>query len=412
MPIFTLAAGNRKSIVDQALSNIYAGKSSRINSGLFEIYFNNYIKGIDQVFSDIKPGNKLWDKVEQFKLNAARLAAHKSYKQTAELQNLAGKVKGQAEFKKSAQAIVNKYNRYQAAEYNTVVARARTAKQFARFVGEIEHYPNLEWLRSRSANPRELHLGYVGIILPMNHPFWQKNQPGNLWNCKCDWCTSDQPVTSAPQKITLPARGLEGNPFETGELVTNKHPFYKNISEQDEINITKVANRIEAQRRIDEAEYKVEKGKDGGILEVPVFLKQYSYEASKNYNTYKLLSDAGHSYRILPVVELDYVVNPDAINLDSKIFSDAKHPETLSGIKAIKNSINASLDQQGVKEVVIHFKHKYKEKELSDGLYYMFQNNRTPEIERVIFIYDDGFIKSYDIKTLRKTYENAKGKPS
>lgn len=86
---------------------------------------------------------------------------------------------------------------------------------------------NLTWIRTRSVNPRELHAGYVGITLPMNHEFWQSNQPGNLWNCKCDWKTTDAPITGAPGKIAPPARGLEGNPFTTGELVTNRHPYYK-----------------------------------------------------------------------------------------------------------------------------------------------------------------------------------------
>jgi len=66
----------------------------------------------------------------------------------------------------------------------------------------------------------------------MNHQFWQNNQPGNIWNCKCDWKTTDAPASAEPDKIVQPAKGLEGNPFETGELITQKHPYFKNAPER------------------------------------------------------------------------------------------------------------------------------------------------------------------------------------
>lgn len=80
--MFTLAIDNRKTIIDRALSDIYANKSENINQGLFDLYFNNYRKAIAQVFPNVKPGHALFDRVDQFRLNAARMAANKSYKQT------------------------------------------------------------------------------------------------------------------------------------------------------------------------------------------------------------------------------------------------------------------------------------------------------------------------------------------
>lgn len=224
-----MAIGNRRSIIDNALNDIHSGKSSPINADLFNLYHKNYVKGIDQVFTKAKEGSKAWEKVRQFKLNTAKLAAAKSYKQTAELQKLAANSASLAEFKKNAAGIINRYNRYQAAEYNTIVARTRTAAQFERFEDESNDYPNLEWLLTVSADPRELHLSYVGIILPIDDPFWEENQPGDLWNCKCDWRTTDKEPTSLPDKVVRPSRGLEGNPWKTGELITEQHPYFKGI---------------------------------------------------------------------------------------------------------------------------------------------------------------------------------------
>ncbi|MCQ2275428.1 MAG: phage head morphogenesis protein [Bacteroidales bacterium] len=140
-----------------------------------------------------------------------------------------------------AKAVLNTFNRYQAAEYNTATARARTAKQWTDFNADPvanELYPNLRWIRTRSANPRELHLRFAGLVLPKNDPFWLQNQPGNLWNCKCDWEETDDPTNTndlTPDELDeyrsdgggIHASGLDGNPAETGEVFTDECTYFK-----------------------------------------------------------------------------------------------------------------------------------------------------------------------------------------
>lgn len=137
--------------------------------------------------------------------------------------------------------MLNTFNRYQAAEYNTATARARTAKQWTDFNADPianELYPNLRWIRTRSANPRELHLRFAGLVLPKNDPFWLQNQPGNLWNCKCDWEETDDPTNTndlTPDELDeyrsdgggIHANGLDGNPAETGEIFSDQCTYFK-----------------------------------------------------------------------------------------------------------------------------------------------------------------------------------------
>lgn len=208
---------SRKTVIDGAVNAILAEDYTEdVNGDLFNLYFKDYQKAIDQVF----PAGVNLDNARKFKLNAAQFAAHKTYQVT-------GSIKDAGRDKKAAFDQVAKHNRYHQAETTTFTARARSARQWERFETEKHLFPNLTWIRTRSASPRELHLSYTGITLPMNHPFWQNNQPGNLWNCKCDWKTTDAPVTGEPEKMIPPAKGLEGNPFETGELITQKHPYFK-----------------------------------------------------------------------------------------------------------------------------------------------------------------------------------------
>ena len=78
--------------------------------------------------------------------------------------------------------------RYLAAEANTARTRARTGKQWQQF-SDPDHarlFPNIRWIASRSATPREAHMPFYGRVWAKDDPFWQHNQPGTLWNCKCD----------------------------------------------------------------------------------------------------------------------------------------------------------------------------------------------------------------------------------
>jgi len=222
---------NRKATVDKAIAAITSGDKADVNADLFNLYFKGYEKAVNQVFPEgINP-----ELANRFKLNVAKFAAHKTYQVTS-------LIKEAGQDKKAAQDHVARYNRYHQAELTSITARARSARQWERFEQEKHLFPNLTWIRTRSASPRELHLGYVGITLPMNHEFWNNNQPGNLWNCKCDWKTTDAPASAEPGKIVPPAKGLDGNPYYTGELVTQKHPYF-NISKNKENTVKKFVTK-------------------------------------------------------------------------------------------------------------------------------------------------------------------------
>ena len=104
-------------------------------------------------------------------------------------------------------------------------------------------YPNLEWLRTRSVNPRPDHLEYEGLILPIDDPFWQTNQPGNLYNCKCNWRQTNKPATAGPEKVVKPAKGLEGNPYKTREIFTDKHPYFTRPNEEAKTRIDEFVSK-------------------------------------------------------------------------------------------------------------------------------------------------------------------------
>lgn len=116
-------------------------------------------------------------------------------------------------------------------EYDTAVRRAHLAADWQRFEDEEDVFPNLEWLPSTSVERRPEHMLFYGLVLPVRHPFWRENFPGNLWGCKCDVQATDAPRT--PEKdIPVPLgksgsdKGLGKNPAHTAEIFDRSHPYF------------------------------------------------------------------------------------------------------------------------------------------------------------------------------------------
>ncbi|WP_279480272.1 phage minor head protein [Aureimonas sp. SK2] len=62
---------------------------------------------------------------------------------------------------------------------------ARAAGQWQRIERAKRGLPFLLYVRSSSADPRPEHLAWVGVILPVDHPWWRAHFPPNGWGCLC-----------------------------------------------------------------------------------------------------------------------------------------------------------------------------------------------------------------------------------
>ncbi|MBO7202071.1 MAG: hypothetical protein J6V30_00840 [Paludibacteraceae bacterium] len=174
--------------------------------------------------------------------------------------------------------VLHAFNRYQAAEYNTTVSRCRTAKQFEEFSApdNMRLFPNLRWLPSRSATPREQHMLFYNRVWAKDDPFWAQNQPGNLWNCKCDWEETADPVTDGNPETPVRHNGLEGNPAQTRQIFSDNCAYVKNsgqnrrerdkVEEKCEVAAHKNIKKIAKQHPLLQQSYPCEI--DGEIREV------------------------------------------------------------------------------------------------------------------------------------------------
>ena len=146
-----------------------------------------------------------------------------------------GKRKSFEQWKRDVKGMTDHYfGPWLRTEYNTAVIRAQNAARWKRFEQDAGIMPNLTWMPTTSATPDLAHERYwaMKLTLPVNHPFWERERPGNRWNCKCSLeQTDDVPVTTdaefdALPKKTTAQKGLDNNPATDGKLFSDTHPYY------------------------------------------------------------------------------------------------------------------------------------------------------------------------------------------
>lgn len=138
------------------------------------------------------------------------------------------------EWRKATEPIQSHFNRsWLQTEYNTAVLRAEQAADWKQFEKDKDIMPNLKWMPTSSATPREEHAVFwrQGLTLPVDDKFWDEHHPGDLWNCKCWLQQTDGPSTTkkempAKKEMPTPAKGLKSNPGKKKEMFDRSHPYY------------------------------------------------------------------------------------------------------------------------------------------------------------------------------------------
>ncbi len=69
--------------------------------------------------------------------------------------------------------------------YQTNLRTARAAGQWGRIERNKPSYAYLLYELGPSRTHRDEHVAWAGVILPVDHPFWETRYPPNGWGCKC-----------------------------------------------------------------------------------------------------------------------------------------------------------------------------------------------------------------------------------
>ena len=214
-----------------AISDDIVANDYPVSRDLYNKYTGNLRRAVDAVFSGDDADTDL---ALRLKAGVTRFGAFKAFNATQDIR-AKGRT-GAATASDDAENVEKRYNSFQAAEYATAASRARTAKQFAEYMtaDRMRLFPNLRWLPSRSVEVRPEHRIFWNRVWPKTSDFWQKNQPGNLWNCKCDMEETDDP-TDIPEKLnpkySSASPGLKGNPAVTGKIFSDDCSYIQRVKD-------------------------------------------------------------------------------------------------------------------------------------------------------------------------------------
>lgn len=324
-----------------------------------------------------------------------------------------------AQFRKAVKGVNVQWNeQWLRTEYNTAVRSARSAANYRDALRSKDMYPNIEYLESIARDKRKEHLGFVGTILPIDHPWWDTHLPPVEWNCKCSWRPTDKPTTDVPITTEEVPPVFQNNPGKTAEFVKlSEHPYLKDKGHAtcpecrrqgltsggtgDELcQMHQQANMIERLRRYENWVFKRKNFKSGGYLEKPDGRYQNGSEQAKNEKVLTILAKQyGRKVRALPVIN-DGDKNPDGFDLSKRAFLDIKVLESMSKT-SVQNAIKEAQKQNSY-EVVIYIKSPLIYSTIWEGMKAAFQKERAKNIKQVTFLLSDGTTKKYKVSDIRK----------
>jgi len=304
----------KKEVYNSIISELKDGNKT-IHEGLFDYYREGLHKSVNQVLDD----DKYFDLQQKFTLNTSQFSAAKAFQVTQMVQRQArdkdGNLRSPEEFEKQARSVLGIFENYQKTEQISTIARARTAKQWDKFQqpSRLRLYPNMKWLPSRSATKRDEHIPFYNKVWAKDDPFWDRNTPGALWGCKCDWTDTDEPASGITDD-TEAAKGLKGNPWKTGKIFSDDASYYSPAS-------------IKAIRDV---EYK------DALSTLRINVNADSSEIGDNIRTGRILLDNFKEMELSISGHFDAGKNPEYI-LNSMV-ADAKRVETWNVASSFKGA--------------------------------------------------------------------------
>lgn len=173
------------------------------------------------------------DLADELQDNLYHFAAFKNHQNMTEISQVLidenGAVRSFQDFKKNAMPIMDQYNKnWLRAEYNQATGSARMASKWK----ELEaRGGKLEYIVVNDDRLRPEHAELAGVVLPVNHPFWDTYYPPNGWNCRCTvkWRTEEAENRFAGQLPKMPAE-MQFNPGKMGKVFSPLHPYEQLIA--------------------------------------------------------------------------------------------------------------------------------------------------------------------------------------
>lgn len=231
LPIFK----NTQKLILRALKRVFKKEKKTVDPDLWRVTYQTLEAAINKGTGQVQYNKTNYKFTKQLRESAALFSAQKSWIQAKQLAEIAASKDGKQiswkEFIEQARPIIADYNEsWLKTEFNTAIRAARQAALWQEYEDSADLYPNLRYMPSRAATPREEHKPYYGVVRPLNDDFWIHHLPPSAWNCLCGVEQTDDEVTPLPVNGPKAAKGLNNNAGITGKLFSEEHPYAEAVN--------------------------------------------------------------------------------------------------------------------------------------------------------------------------------------
>ncbi len=274
--------------------------SEELSEKLWRYYYRYLAKAVDLGYN---PTLEQYDPklAHSLKYNIAEFSAFKetSFKkqiETALTKN--GRVLSWGEFKAEADKLGAEYNRrWLQTEYHQTIANAQAAEKFQEYIHDKDVYPNLRYCAVNDGRTREMHRAWDGLVLPVEHPFWQKYLPPNDWGCRCYVEQTAEQVSETPVVTENIKEEFANNPAISG-MIFSKISYEKTLSDTESKQVReKVKERLERENYTTKV---VKEYENGGKIIVSNLVNTEGSDYKKVLQCCEYFAKQGKEATILP----------------------------------------------------------------------------------------------------------------
>lgn len=185
--------------------------------------------------------------------NIMSFVAFKNYHNVNELvaalTNPDGTARTFEQFKKVATEIQTDFNvRHLESEFRMCQAAGQSALQWQQQWQDRDLYPKLQYRTANDARVRASHRILEGVCYPIEAAFWDTMYPPNGFGCRCGVKQVSESVRDRapkrPIKDTEIPEAFRCNAGKTGEIASQKHPYFQNMNPETRQLVINAASKF------------------------------------------------------------------------------------------------------------------------------------------------------------------------
>ena len=384
----------------QVIEQLQSGKlqPTDLNIDLFRNYKDAMLKGAGKGFKTnldkVDYDSPDYGVLSRMKSNLYTFAGAKTFRQLKEINELlydsSGKLVPLDEFKNKASRyyqqlgqVDTKFADWLTVEYNTAIAQGTKARQWQKWMDNIDIFPNLRYRTVGDSHVRPAHARLDGVVVQKGSAYCDQIIPVKDFGCRCDMEETDEGATENPPAFDHDGP-FEGNVGKNGIVISKRHPYYPEAVKDQQ----KMQNRVDEFARAENIERnrKIYDGFTGDNN----YVKEYFDQESGGFLVTHVNADtrtAAESAAIDTIIANgDRVVLPELAKAAYSKSYDLTVNESPFEIKSITGNvkkkveqrINDATDQAG--NVILYFDKKIDKQALKRGLGNVKDNKRLNTI--------------------------------